>query len=147
VAVVRDAAGRTVATPGDMPPHRVVSADVAAQVLAMMRQVVAAGTGVQAQIPGYDVAGKTGTAQKPSPTGGYEPGGYVASFVGVVPTAKPMLAILVIVDHPHGAIYGGDVAAPAFREIARQALWYLRVPPADPAAGQAAAGAAAQPAR
>jgi len=147
VAVVRDAAGRTVATPGDVPPHRVISADVAGQVLAMMRQVVVAGTGVQAQIPGYDVAGKTGTAQKPSPTGGYEPGGYVASFVGVVPTAKPMLAILVIVDHPHGAIYGGDVAAPAFREIARQALWYLRVPPADPAAGQAAAGAAAQPAR
>jgi len=134
VAVVRDATGHVVATPDDVAPHRVISAGVAGQVLAMMRQVVAGGTGVKAQIPGYSVAGKTGTAQKPSPTGGYESGGYVASFVGVVPASNPVLAILVVVDRPHGVYYGGDVAAPVFREIARQALWYMRVPPTAPIA-------------
>jgi cell division protein FtsI/penicillin-binding protein 2 len=80
---------------------------------------------------GYTVAGKTGTAQRPGPRGGYEPGAYVASFVGVVPAASPRLAMLVVVDRPRGAYFGGDVAAPVFREIARQALWYLRVAPAD----------------
>lgn len=129
VAVVRDAAGRTVATPGDVTRHRVIDAAVAAQVLAMMRDVVRGGTGVKAQVDGYSVAGKTGTAQRPGPSGGYEPGAYVASFVGVVPASSPCLAILVVVDEPHGVYLGGEVAAPVFREIARQALWYLRVPP------------------
>ena len=130
VAVVRDPAGRTVATPGDASGrHRVIEAGVAAQVLAMMREVVRGGTGVKAQVEGYTVAGKTGTAQRPGPSGGYEPGAYIASFVGVVPVPSPRLAILVVVDEPRGVYFGGDVAAPVFREIARQALWYLRVPP------------------
>ncbi|MHB8732904.1 MAG: peptidoglycan D,D-transpeptidase FtsI family protein [bacterium] len=129
VAVIRDAAGRTISTPGDAARHRVIDAGVAAQVLAMMREVVRAGTGVKAQVDGYTVAGKTGTAQRPGPSGGYEPGAYVASFVGVVPVPSPRLAILVVVDEPRGVYFGGDVAAPVFREIARQALWYLRVPP------------------
>jgi stage V sporulation protein D (sporulation-specific penicillin-binding protein) len=111
---------------------------VAAQVLAMMREVVRAGTGVKAQVDGYTVAGKTGTAQRPGPSGGYEPGAYVASFVGVVPVPSPRLAILVVVDEPRGVYFGGDVAAPVFQEIARQALWYLRVPPEEtPQAAQA----------
>ena len=131
VAVIRDAAGRTVATPGDaLERHRVIEAGVAAQVLAMMREVVHGGTGVKAKVEGYTVAGKTGTAQRPAEgSGGYEPGAYVASFVGVVPVPSPRLAILVVVDQPRGVYFGGDVAAPVFREIARQALWYLRVPP------------------
>ena len=129
VAVVRDAAGRTVSTPGDATRRRVIDAGVAAQVLAMMREAVRGGTGVKAQVEGYAVAGKTGTAQRPGPSGGYEPGAYVASFVGVVPAPSPRLAMLVVIDGPHGAYFGGDVAAPVFREIARQALWYLRVPP------------------
>jgi cell division protein FtsI/penicillin-binding protein 2 len=127
--VVRDPDGHAVATPGDLPPHRVIEADVADRVLAMMRGVVQEGTGTRAQIDGYTVAGKTGTAQRPSPSGGYDPHAYVASFVGVVPATTPRLAILVVVDGPHGAYFGGDVAAPVFREIARQALWYLHVPP------------------
>jgi cell division protein FtsI/penicillin-binding protein 2 len=131
VAVVRDADGRTVAAPGDTPPHRVIAAGVAAKVLAMMQRVVREGTGVKAQVEGYTVAGKTGTAQRPGSRRGYEPGAYVASFVGVVPVPSPRLAVLVIVDRPRGVYFGGDVAAPVFREIARQALWYLRVPPAE----------------
>jgi cell division protein FtsI/penicillin-binding protein 2 len=132
VAVVRDAAGRTVSTPDDASGrHRVIDAGVAAQVLAMMREVVRSGTGVKAQIDGYAVAGKTGTAQRPGPSGGYEPGAYIASFVGLAPVPSPRLAILVVVDRPRGMYFGGDVAAPVFHEIARQALWYLRVPPDD----------------
>jgi len=136
VAVIRDAAGHTIDTPGNVPPHRVVGPEVADRVLAMMRDVVRGGTGTKAQLDGYTVAGKTGTAQRPSPAGGYEPGGYVSSFVGIVPADAPRLAILVMVDRPHGVYFGGDVAAPVFREIARQALWYLRVPPGDPRMGE-----------
>ncbi|MDR7462857.1 MAG: penicillin-binding transpeptidase domain-containing protein, partial [Armatimonadota bacterium] len=82
-------------------------------------------------VRGYRVAGKTGTAQKPSPHGGYEPGRYVASFVGVVPADRPQLAIVVVVDEPKGAYYGGVVAAPVFSRIASQALWMLGVPPSE----------------
>ncbi|HLW46439.1 MAG TPA: penicillin-binding protein 2 [bacterium] len=131
VAVVRDAEGRTISAPADAPRHRVIDAGVAGQVLAMMQNVVREGTGVKAQVEGYAVAGKTGTAQRPGRSGHYEPGAYVASFVGVVPVPAPRLAVLVVIDGPHGAYFGGDVAAPVFREIARQALWYLRVPPED----------------
>ena len=149
VAVVRDASGRVIATPGDGTRHRVIDADVAGQVLAMMREVVRAGTGVKAQVDGYAVAGKTGTAQRPGPRGGYEPGAYVASFVGLVPVPSPKLAILVVVDRPRGVYFGGDVAAPVFHEIARQALWYLRVPPEDTpqAAMTPPAGAGPAPSR
>jgi len=137
VAVVRDPSGRTLSTPGDTARRRVIGAEVAGQVLAMMREVVAAGTGVKAQVDGYAVAGKTGTAQRPGPHGGYEAGAYVASFVGVVPVPSPRLAMLVVIDEPRGVYFGGDVAAPVFREIARQALWYLRVPPTDLSAARA----------
>ena len=85
-------------------------------------------TGNEAQIPGYTVAGKTGTAEKPGPHG-YTTGQYVASFVGFVPVKNPRLAILVMVDDPTRAIFGGVVAAPAFAEIAKFDLQYLNVPP------------------
>ncbi len=147
VDVIRDPAGRVVATPGDRPPTRVIEPEVADQVYAMMREVVRGGTGIKAQLDGYVVAGKTGTAQRPSPSGGYEPGAYIASFVGMVPADAPRLAILVIVDGPHGAYFGGDVAAPVFREIARQVLWYLRVPPAQPVAAAQLAPAGDAPKR
>jgi cell division protein FtsI/penicillin-binding protein 2 len=130
--VVRDPGGHTVATPGDVAPERVVAPEVADQVLRMMRQVVQRGTGTKAQIDGYAVAGKTGTAERPSASGGYESDAYVASFVGIVPADDPRLAVLVVVDRPRGVYFGGEVAAPAFREIARQVLYYLRVPPAEP---------------
>jgi cell division protein FtsI (penicillin-binding protein 3) len=109
---------------------RVVSHHTADRMMSMFRDVVLEGTGTQAAIPGYTVAGKTGTAQK-AENGRYVRK-YVASFVGLVPAKSPRLAILVMVDEPHGNIYGGVVAAPAFRDIARFTLQYLEVPPDAP---------------
>jgi cell division protein FtsI (penicillin-binding protein 3) len=111
---------------------RIVSAAVATQLQSMLRNVVAEGTGTLAAVPGYFVAGKTGTAAKPNPLGGYSSTRYVASFVGVVPATAPRLVILVSMDEPRGAIFGGTVAAPAFQQIARFDLQYLEVPPDDP---------------
>jgi len=111
--------------------RRIVAPAIAAQLMAMLKNVVAEGTGTLAAVPGYVVAGKTGTAAKPDPQGGYSTSRYVASFVGIVPASAPKLVILVAVDEPKGAIFGGVVAAPAFREIARFDLQYLEVPPDD----------------
>ncbi len=110
--------------------RRIVSSATANRMMSMFRDVVVEGTGAEAAIPGYTVAGKTGTANKPE-NGRYVEK-YVASFVGLVPAKRPRLAILVAVDEPHGAIWGGVVAAPAFRDIARFALQYLEVPPDAP---------------
>ena len=108
--------------------RRIVSPLVARQLVTMLKDVVVSGTGTSAAVPGYRVAGKTGTAQKPE-HGSYATGRYVASFVGFVPASRPRLVILVMVDEPHGAIFGGMVAAPAFQQIARFDLQYLEVPP------------------
>jgi cell division protein FtsI (penicillin-binding protein 3) len=110
--------------------RRIVSRHTADRMTAMFRDVVVEGTGTEAAIPGYTVAGKTGTANK-AENGRYV-SKYVASFVGLVPARKPRLAILVMVDEPRGQIFGGVVAAPIFRDIARFALQYLEVPPDAP---------------
>jgi cell division protein FtsI/penicillin-binding protein 2 len=116
------------------PAHRrILSPAVDSQIAAMLQNVVADGTGVEAQIAGYRVAGKTGTAQVADTRGGYASGKYVASFVGFVPASKPRLVVLVKVQEPTKAIWGGTVAAPAFAEIARFCLQYLEIPPDDPA--------------
>jgi cell division protein FtsI (penicillin-binding protein 3) len=116
----------------DVPARRILRRRVAHQVMAMMRDVVVEGTGTAAALPGYQVAGKTGTAAKPDPDGGYSTSRYVASFVGVVPATDPRLVVLVTVDEPGTAIWGGVVAAPAFAEIARFGLQYLEIPPDAP---------------
>ena len=118
----------------DFEHRRVVSTAVDAVLKQMLTNVVDehGATGNEAQIPGYTVAGKTGTAQKPGPHG-YTTGQYVASFVGFVPVAKPRLVVLVMVDDPRSAIFGGVVAAPAFAQIAKFDLQYLGVPPDAPA--------------
>ena len=77
----------------------------------MLKGVVVEGTGPEAAIPGYTVAGKTGTAAKIDPDGRYSTSRYVASFVGLVPATKPRLVIMVMVDEPRGNFYGGVVAA------------------------------------
>jgi cell division protein FtsI/penicillin-binding protein 2 len=110
--------------------RRIVSRATANEVMAMLRSVVVEGTGTEAAIPGYTVAGKTGTAAKPE-NGVYVPK-YVASFVGLVPAENPRLAVLVAIDEPKGTIWGGVVAAPVFAEIARFDLQYLEVPPDAP---------------
>jgi len=113
--------------------RRILSTGVDRELLTMLRGVVSdTGTGAAASVPGYSVAGKTGTAQKPSPNGGYAVGKYVATFVGMVPASHPRLVILVTVDEPHLAIFGGVVAAPAFAQIAAFDLQYLEVPPDQP---------------
>jgi cell division protein FtsI/penicillin-binding protein 2 len=109
--------------------RRVLSEATSHELTKMLRGVVQDGSGTTAQIPGYRVAGKTGTAAKPEPTGGYSDSRYVASFVGFAPASRPRLVVLVAVDEPRGAIWGGVVAGPAFAEIAQFALQYLEVPP------------------
>jgi cell division protein FtsI/penicillin-binding protein 2 len=114
--------------------RRIVSRGIAAELNAMLQNVVVGGTGTYAAVPGYKVAGKTGTAQKPDENGGYSSSRYVASFVGMVPASKPRLVVLVTVDEPNGQIWGGVVAAPAFAQIAAYDLQYLEVPPDNIAA-------------
>jgi len=109
--------------------HRIVSRAVSEQMLSMLRGVVLEGTGTEAAIPGYTVAGKTGTAAKIDPDGRYSTSRYVASFVGLVPASKPRLVIMVMVDEPRASIWGGTVAAPAFKEIASFNLQHLEIPP------------------
>ena len=121
--------GRPVARRG---AKRIVSRAVSRQMLLMLRGVVVEGTGTEAAIPGYSVAGKTGTAAKIDPDGRYSHTRYVASFVGLVPARQPELVVMVMVDEPRGSIYGGIVAAPAFKQIARFNLQHLEVPPDAP---------------
>jgi len=110
---------------------RVISAETAASVRRMLTGVFeAGGTASEVTIPGYELAGKTGTANKIDPTTGkYSESQYVASFVGMAPAENPELLVSVIVDEPQGDIAGGSVAAPAFGKIAAFALPYLRISP------------------
>lgn len=112
--------------------RRVVSSRVARLVAEMMTSVTEGeGTGVEAAVPGFRVAGKTATAQKIDPsTGRYKDGSYVAAFIGFVPAKRPRLVVSVVVDEPMGGAYsGGEVAAPVFRRVAEMSLRYLGVRP------------------
>jgi cell division protein FtsI (penicillin-binding protein 3) len=110
--------------------RRVISPETAQTLLEMLRDAVEQGTGKQAALEEYTVAGKTGTAQKMDPaTGRYSHQKIVASFVGAVPAESPRLVILVLIDEPETLRWGGSIAAPTFRDIARDALKYLQVPP------------------
>ena len=108
-----------------------VSRDTAGKVSRMLEGVLAAGgTAQEASVAGYELAGKTGTAQKPDPkTGGYSDFKFFSSFIGFAPARNPRLMIAVMVDEPTGQYYGGEVAAPAFERIVEFALPYLRIPP------------------
>jgi cell division protein FtsI (penicillin-binding protein 3) len=109
--------------------HRVIDAGVAAQVREMLEGVVAAGgTASEVSVPGYTLAGKTGTAQV-AENGTYSETKYVASFIGFAPAQDPKFLAAVIGDQPQGDIYGGSVAAPAFGQIAGFSLPYLGVAP------------------
>ncbi len=110
--------------------RRVISPETAQTLLDMLRDAVEQGTGKEAALEEYSVAGKTGTAQKMDPaTGRYSHQKVVASFVGAVPAESPRLVILVLIDEPETLRWGGSIAGPTFREIARDALKYLQVPP------------------
>ena len=120
-------------------PRRVLSEAAAAYMRGMLRDAVSEGTGKQAAVENYEVAGKTGTARKPQPNGGYTDAAgnyhYVAAFAGFLPASAPELSLVVLIDEPTTSIYGGSAAAPAFAELARIALRRLKIPPpGDPGA-------------
>ncbi|HEV2813510.1 MAG TPA: penicillin-binding protein 2 [Solirubrobacteraceae bacterium] len=110
---------------------RVISAKSSLALRIMLKGVFApGGTASEASVAGYELAGKTGTANKvEETTGEYSEERYIASFVGFAPAENPRLLVTVMVDEPNGAIYGGEVAAPAFQSIMQFALPYLRIPP------------------
>jgi len=119
-------------------PRRVVSEDTADKMNLMLRGVVTGGTGTKASVEGYTVAGKTGTARKPQPSGGYTDANgimqYQGTFVGFVPAEAPTISIIVVIDEPRaGSIFGGQTAAPAFARIAELALrrYDVRPPASD----------------
>jgi cell division protein FtsI/penicillin-binding protein 2 len=125
--VVRRVDGRLLSVPRG---HRVISARTAQELRQMLEGAFApGGTASEVSIPGYKLAGKTGTANKfDSTTGQYSTSAYIASFMGFAPALNPRLLIGVMVDEPQTAIYGGVVAAPAFGKIASFALPYLKIP-------------------
>lgn len=115
----------------------VISAETAQTMRVVLTDVVNEGTGSAAAVAGYQVAGKTGTAQKARTDGraGYEAGKYVASFSGFIPAENPQILIVVTVDEPSNSIYGGTVAAPTFSRIAQFCVEHLKIPPGDPVTG------------
>ena len=117
--------------PRKVPPgKRILSEATASSLRRMLEGVLGpGGTASGAAIKGYELAGKTGTAQKVDPHGGYSDSAYVASFVGFAPANHPKLLVAVMVDEPQGDIYGGSVAAPAWKKITSFALNYLQIAP------------------
>ena len=113
--------------------RRVVSPETAHTVTKILEGVVTDGTGGKAAIPGFRVAGKTGTAQKIDPrTGSYSVSRFVTSFAGYVPADNPRLAMIVVIDEPQGDAWGGTVAAPVFSRVGEQVLNYLGVGSHEP---------------
>ncbi|WP_224245329.1 penicillin-binding transpeptidase domain-containing protein [Hyalangium gracile] len=126
--------------------RRVVSSKVARQVVGMLESVVTKeGTAPKAAMEEYRVAGKTGTAQKADPVARGYSDKRIASFVGMVPADNPRAVILVVVDEPKTDVYGGLVAAPAFKEIATAAMAHLAVPPSRPLAPEVAVAPVVSP--
>jgi len=136
-----------VATPqSPSPSHRAIAASTDAELIQMLEQVVSTGTGTSAVVPGYAIAGKTGTAQIPTPGhDSYIPGAYMASFVGMAPANNPTLSAIVVLDHPT-PIFGGTVAAPVFSKIMAYALHRYHIPttPNAPTQSQTSTSAVSQ---
>jgi cell division protein FtsI/penicillin-binding protein 2 len=124
--IVDSIGGKPVPRP---PGQRIISTTAAAQLRNMLRGVLAdGGTASGAAIPGWDLAGKTGTANEVI-DGHYSDAAYAASFIGFVPASHPQLLVAVMVDEPQGSIFGGSVAAPAFQKIVGWAVPYLGISP------------------
>ena len=112
--------------------RRVISPQTSGQMIDILKHVVKNGTGKKAAVKGYEVAGKTGTAQKYDPKSkSYSQTAYVSSFVGFAPAESAKIAILVMIDEPKGVNWGGSVAAPVFHNITRETLRYLNIPSSD----------------
>jgi cell division protein FtsI (penicillin-binding protein 3) len=132
IRAVLDAQGREIRSFEPAAVRQVISPETARTLTEMMVNVVRNGTGHNAAIPGYDVAGKTGTAQKMDPaTRRYSRAPGVLSFVGFVPADDPRLAMIVLLDEPKNEKWGSEAAAPIFAAIGREVLGYLNVAPRD----------------
>ena len=130
---VKDAEGHARKWQTGAAVRRVISPATADTLKRILQGVVTRGTGQDAALDGWTVAGKTGTAQKlDSATGSYSESKYVASFIGFAPATHPRLTIVVIIDEPRGPEWGGYNAAPIFRNVASHALTYLGVPSDSP---------------
>lgn len=114
------------------PPKQAVTPETARKMLAMMAEVVEQGTGTAARIPGYNVAGKTGTANKANPAGGGYSGDVMSSFIGFVPAEQPRIVVLTLMDSPQTAHYASQTAAPLFKAVAADTLRVLEVVPRAP---------------
>jgi cell division protein FtsI (penicillin-binding protein 3) len=130
VEAVTDANGRIIRQTKPVVIRQAVRPGTAAKVNRIMQTVITeGGTGTNAALDGYSISGKTGTAQKIDESKTYAKGKFVSSFIGFAPASKPAVVILVVVDEPRKAHYGGTVAAPAFRKITHDTLQYLNIPP------------------
>ncbi|HQL44143.1 MAG TPA: penicillin-binding transpeptidase domain-containing protein [Spirochaetota bacterium] len=101
---------------------KILNEHIAQTILLMMRNVVIEGTGKRAYVAGYGTGGKTGTAQKSTPQGGYIPNAYVVSFIGIAPLENPDICVLILFDEPHDGGSGGELAAPVFSDIVKRVL-------------------------
>ncbi len=118
--------------PNLRPARQVFSTATTKALLTMMEGAVQEGTGKAAQLPGYRVAGKTGTSQKANGMGGYSESAYVTSFVSMFPADKPQYVILTVIDEPAGGGYGGTVAAPVSKEVMRAIANLRNIAPSSP---------------
>lgn len=122
--------GRIIINDDFQSSKKIITSTVANNIADALTGVVSEnGTAPKAALKGYTIAGKTGTAQKASPNGGYSHSKYVSSFIGFLPVHQPKAVILVVVNEPKNAHYGGTVAAPYFREVAARLVHYLEIPP------------------
>ena len=130
VKEIRNPRGRIIHQTQPRPIRRVVSPASARKVRTMLAGVLEpGGTATKAALQDYAAGGKTGTAHKVKPGGGYDRDRYVSSFIGLAPLEKPRIVVLVVIDEPRRGHYGGTVAAPVFREICQKTLNFLNVPP------------------
>lgn len=143
---LEDGRGGVVAAYAPVAVRRVLREEAARALVEALKTVpTREGTAPAAAVPGYTVAGKTGTAQKAEPGRGYVPGKYVSSFIGFLPADRPEVLIAITLDEPQRGYYGGQVAAPVFRQVAERVMQYLGVPPDRPEeAGSALAAAGAK---
>ena len=122
----------------EWPTRRAITKEAARATTGILQRVVTEGTGGQAAVPGYTVAGKTGTAQVALSGGrGYAKGTYIASFIGYLPADDAQVLIAVKLDEPRNAIYGGTVAAPLFSSLGAFAVAHLKIPPSTPSSSTA----------
>lgn len=129
ISAIKSPNGKIIKRFKPTPIRQVISPELAKKVNEVLKKVVTDGTGELVQISGYEIAGKTGTAQKVDPNRGYSSNKVVSSFIGYLPAHDPQIAILVIVDEPKWMYWGSKVAAPTFREVAKRIISYNGILP------------------